>query len=180
MNKNLGQDPDQNELRTGDVTSEVSGSTAADSGRSEITRIRLAVVVFAVLVFAAGLLFDILLIHLEKISQLHAAAVLDGVFALLLSILLYRVLMYDRERRILILQRLETIDEMNHHIRNALQVISFNAHPQSNEFELVEIKRAMNRIQWAVREILPRMEPEFNSFEGSAREQSKDLKSPER
>jgi hypothetical protein len=137
-----------------------------------VRRIGLAVSVVAGAFFLSGLILDLLLLNVERMSQMHAAAVLDGIFALVVAALLYRVLIYDRERRIKVIERLETIDEMNHHIRNALQVISFNAHPESNDFELAEIKRAMNRIQWALREILPKVEPEFTSFEGSARDQA--------
>jgi hypothetical protein len=140
-----------------------------------VRRIGLVVALFAVVIFVSGLLLDLLLIRIERVSQLRAAAVLDGLFALVLAILLYRVLVHERDRRKRIIERLEIIDEMNHHIRNALQVISFNAHPESNEFELVEMRRAMNRIQWALREILPKMEPEFDSFEGSARDKAGEL-----
>lgn len=132
----------------------------------------LVVTVTACAFFISGLLLDLLLLHVKKFSQVGAAAVLDGIFALVVAALLYKVLNYDRERRIKVMERLETIDEMNHHIRNALQVISFNVHPESNDFELAEIKRAMNRIQWALCEILPKVEPEFTPFEGSARDQA--------
>lgn len=137
-----------------------------------VRRIGLAVTIVAGAFFLSGLMLDWLLLHAKGIGQIEAAAVLDAIFALVVAALLYKVLTYDRERRIKVMERLETIDEMNHHIRNALQVISFNAHPESNDFELAEIKRAMNRIQWALREILPKVEPEFTSFEGSAREQA--------
>ncbi len=138
----------------------------------------LIVVLVAVVFFLSGVLLDVLLIYARGVTQLQAAMILDGVFAVIVAALFYRVLAYDRERRARVMERLETIDQMNHHIRNALQVISFNAHSQSNEFELAEIKRAMNRIQWALREILPKVEPEFAPFEGSVREQTRgELKS---
>jgi hypothetical protein len=137
-----------------------------------IRRIWLAVLIFAGAFFSLGLFVDWLLIHARWVSQIQAAAIIDGFFALVVAALIYKVLAHDRERRMKVVERLETIDEMNHHIRNALQVISFNAHPESNDFELAEMKRAMNRIQWALREILPRVEPEFAAFEGSARDQA--------
>ncbi len=139
---------------------------------ARIRRVWLAVLVFAVAFFALGLLADWALIHARGISQIQAAAIIDGFFAIVVAALVYRVLCHDRERRLKVVERLETINEMNHHIRNALQVISFNVHKESNEFELAEIKRAMYRIQWALREILPKVEPEFSSFEGSARDQA--------
>lgn len=134
------------------------------------SRMLLAACLFGVAVFISGIVFDLLLMTQERFHPATAAAVLDAFLAVLAAALLYQVLSYDREKRSRVLQRLETIDEMNHHIRNALQVIAFNAHSSSTEFELAEIKQAVNRIQWALREILPKVEPEFTPFEGSARE----------
>jgi len=52
--------------------------------------------------------------------------------------------------------RLRIIREMNHHIRNALQVISFQAHLKG-ETQIQEIDAAVKRITWALSDILPRM-----------------------
>ena len=68
---------------------------------------------------------------------------------------------------------LETIDEMNHHIRNALQVISFNSQA-TGEAKLAEIDQAVERIHWAISEILPKVEPEFTGFEGPANNRARD------
>jgi hypothetical protein len=95
-------------------------------------------------------------------------------------VLLLEIFRYSRQRRQQIVQRLETIDEMNHYIRNALQVISFNARPVSrNDAEFAEIQQAVRRINWALREVLPKMEPKVELFEGSAREQQSQLSSRE-
>lgn len=48
------------------------------------------------------------------------------------------------------------IAELNHHIRNALQVIVSRTELSFNNPELQEIRNAVNRIDWALREILPR------------------------
>lgn len=139
-----------------------------------IRRLSLAAVLVGIGAFLSGLLLDFLLIYARGVTQLQAAAILDAVFAIIVAGLFYRLAAHDRERRVKVMERLETIDLMNHHIRNALQVISFNAHSHTNESELEEVKRAMNRIQWALREILPKVEPEFSGFEGSARDRSDD------
>lgn len=136
-----------------------------------IRRLYVVVLAVAAVFFIAGIGLDLLLIHAKGVSQLQAATILDAVFAVIVAGLFYTILVYDRDHRAKVVERLQTIDEMNHHIRNALQVISFNAHSQSNESEIAEIKQAMDRIQWALREILPRVEPEFASFESSARDQ---------
>jgi hypothetical protein len=48
------------------------------------------------------------------------------------------------------------ISEMNHHIRNALQVIVCRTSPDAQDREDLEpLQGAVNRIDWALREILP-------------------------
>jgi two-component sensor histidine kinase len=54
-------------------------------------------------------------------------------------------------------QRLEVIAEMNHHVRNALQVISLSTYSSADQKQLAAIKESVNRIQWALREVLPKM-----------------------
>jgi len=120
---------------------------------------RLAVIslLFALFVFCSSLALDyILLVHRD--SPVATVEVSDALAALLAGVLFYKILDAGRRRRKLILQRLETIDQMNHHIRNALQVISFSVHAnQEHAREVADIDRAVNRVQWALREILPKM-----------------------
>jgi len=53
-------------------------------------------------------------------------------------------------------QRAAIIDQMNHHIRNALQVIVARASLDRRDTpELEQINEAVARIDWALREILP-------------------------
>jgi hypothetical protein len=58
----------------------------------------------------------------------------------------------ERQRRAYVECRLRVIAEMNHHIRNALQVITFYS-PKGKKQE-IGIVEAVERIQWALREIL--------------------------
>jgi hypothetical protein len=51
--------------------------------------------------------------------------------------------------------RLRLIAEMNHHVRNALQVIYASAMCSSDKRHLDKIGAAVDRIDWALREILP-------------------------
>jgi hypothetical protein len=52
-------------------------------------------------------------------------------------------------------QSAEIIEQMNHHIRNALQVIIARSALSKNEPETRQIEDAVARIEWALREILP-------------------------
>jgi hypothetical protein len=58
---------------------------------------------------------------------------------------------------------LKTIELMNHHVRNALQVIVDSAYLHGHAQQLDEIQMSVKRIDWALREILPgRVLDEYN------------------
>ena len=76
-----------------------------------------------------------------------------SVAAVVAALLFYRVLWQERERRKAIRRRLETIREMNHHIRNAVQALTTYI-PQSEE---TSIDDSLRRVDWALREILPKL-----------------------
>jgi signal transduction histidine kinase len=134
-------------------------SPAADGLRSyPFSNWKLAVLaaLAALLVFfiAAGL--DWLVLH-ENESIKIAISVSDSLAALIAGVLVFRLLQFERDRRRRLRQRLEIIAEMNHHVRNALQVISLSAYSSADQEQLAAIKESVNRIQWALREILPKM-----------------------
>ncbi len=134
-----------------------SGKSLAHDWLPSWRRLAVISLMFALFVFCSSLVLDyILLVHRD--SPVATVEVSDALAALLAGILFYKILDGGRRRRKLILRRLETIDQMNHHIRNALQVISFTVHAnQEHAKEVANIDRAVNRIQWALREILPKM-----------------------
>lgn len=103
----------------------------------------------------AGTIFEWLLLRrgVSRIDLLFAANFMAGIVAGLLYI---RVRLNDIERQQLTEERLAKIAEMNHHIRNALQVLSFHA-GNSNSVEAVNmIDEAIRRIEWTLQEVLPR------------------------
>ncbi len=124
--------------------------------------------IFAVLMFLSSMALDWILLY-EHESRLVTIATSDALAGLIAGLLIFKLLSFERERRLRMEERLHTIGDMNHHIRNALQVIAFSVHSASNRKELEEITEAVNRIQWALREVLPKVEPSFEPFEGSAR-----------
>ena len=65
------------------------------------------------------------------------------------------VLLYERRQRQNLIKKLEVIRLMNHHVRNSLQVISFAASAQQREESTEELQGAVDRIEWALREVLP-------------------------
>jgi len=65
------------------------------------------------------------------------------------------VLFYERRRRGYFAGRLQIIREMNHHVRNALTVISLTSQQQPNEDLRSMMRESVGRIDWALREVLP-------------------------
>jgi len=65
------------------------------------------------------------------------------------------VLLYEQRQRRNIIKKLEVIRQMNHHVRNSLQVISFAASVPQQEQTMEQIQGAVERIEWALREVLP-------------------------
>ena len=65
------------------------------------------------------------------------------------------VFFYERRQRQDILRKLEVIRQMNHHVRNSLQVISTAASITERQELAKAIHSAVERIEWALREVLP-------------------------
>jgi len=110
----------------------------------------------ALIVFAVSASLDWFVVH-EWESRAAAIEFSDALGAAIAGVLSFRVLQYERERRRQIRQRLETIGNMNHHIRNALQVISGAAYSAADKEQLMAIRESVGRIEWALRELLPKM-----------------------
>jgi len=65
------------------------------------------------------------------------------------------VLVYERWRQREVDRKLETIRLMNHHVRNALQIISAASYIEDPTEQLASVREAVRRIEWALREVLP-------------------------
>ena len=64
------------------------------------------------------------------------------------------VFAYEQRRSKEIRQKLAVISAMNHHVRNALQAISYVPYTEQAK-QILLIQQSVNRIQWALQEILP-------------------------
>ena len=85
--------------------------------------------------------------------------VAEGVSALIVGCLATKLLSSALERRRTTIARLQVIGEMNHHIRNALAAISLSTHTIQNHESILIISEGVERIEWTLREILPRDSP---------------------
>lgn len=66
----------------------------------------------------------------------------------------FLVFAYEQRRYNTIVERIKVISAMNHHVRNALQAITFSPYAEHVK-QLELIQNAAHRIQWALEEILP-------------------------
>ena len=84
----------------------------------------------------------------------------DSCGGIIAGLLIYRL---ERNRAKYLNEKLKTIELMNHHVRNALQVIVDSAYLHGHAQQLDEIQMSVKRIDWALREILPgRVLDEYN------------------
>src|SRR5438270_3369884 len=61
---------------------------------------------------------------------------------------------YEQHRYRATMDKIRMISEMNHHVRNALQAISYAPYTEE-EKQIKLIAESVSRIEWALREILP-------------------------
>jgi len=83
----------------------------------------------------------------------------EGFSALIVSCLTAKLVQISRERHRLTMARMQVIAEMNHHIRNALSPVSLSVDAVENRQLNRVISEAVDRIDWALREVLPREIP---------------------
>lgn len=115
----------------------------------------LAFCVFVVLlVTGAGFGFDRVLLR-EGATRLDIMLLSNGLTGLVAGGLFFQLGRYERERRKVVRARLRVIAEMNHHIRNALQIITYVASSQQQEDSVELIRNSVERIEWSLREVLP-------------------------
>jgi hypothetical protein len=114
--------------------------------------------IVTVVVSALGFVLDYVLAQ-AGISRYSMLIVSNGLTGLFAGGLFYQLAREERASRELVRARMKTIAELNHHIRNALQVIRFlggQERPGLDAVQLQLINDAVDRIEWALREVLPR------------------------
>ena len=84
--------------------------------------------------------------------------------ALLLGLVVF---FYERRSERELIRKLQVIELMNHHVRNALQPVMYLPYSQDQEMQLNTIRDAVHRIDWALREILPGHEVEESASQAT-------------
>src|ERR1051325_7570137 len=105
----------------------------------------------ALVIFWSGGALDVLVTrnYLPRISLMLAGALI----ALIVGTLVFRILTDVYTRYAAVLERLERIAELNHEIRNGLQVIAYHNAAKEGESSNPELNAAVAQIEAALREI---------------------------
>ena len=98
----------------------------------------------------------------RHVGNLYLAIADDALVGIAAGLL---VLFYERKQRQNMIKKLEVIRLMNHHVRNSLQVISFAASASQQDKVTRELCDAVERIEWALREVLPGQREDLGNLE---------------
>jgi hypothetical protein len=102
--------------------------------------------------FSLFVMGSLLQLSLERFHIRGMAAYADDLMVGVVAGFL--VFVYEQRRYRTTLERIRIIAAMNHHVRNALQAITFSPYAEhAKQIELIQ--NAASRIQWALDEILP-------------------------
>lgn len=123
-------------------------------GKDSKARLILLCFLVVLLVWLVGFGFDRLLAR-DGVTRLDILLTSNALTGIVAGFLFYSLINVERVRRNALRERLRTIAEMNHHIRNALQVITYATATQKNTESMELIRSSVERIEWALREVLP-------------------------
>lgn len=128
------------------------------SRRLTVRSSRYAAYVFGLFVFAVGIALDFLLIDMGAPRPLTLLFddLLTGIAAAFAAWFILRAEVRRRQQEI---QRLHILDETNHHVRNALQVVVLHVYSMEGP-RAAELQKAVSRIEWTLNEVLPRIGPQ--------------------
>ncbi|HZP22930.1 MAG TPA: hypothetical protein VFB04_05755 [Terriglobales bacterium] len=125
-----------------------------DLRKDSKTRLVALCVFVMVLVWVVGFGFDRLLAR-DGVTRSEILLTSNGLTGLVAGYLFYTLALNERMRREQMRERLRTIGEMNHHIRNALQVITYATAVGKEDESVQLIRNSVERIEWTLREVLP-------------------------
>ena len=129
-----------------------------DLRKDSTGRLVLICIGLAFLVWGVGFGFDRLLAR-DGVTRTEILATSNGLTGLVAGLLFYNLALKERIRREIMRDRLRIIAEMNHHIRNALQVITYATAVGKDDESVELIRSSVERIEWTLREVLPGQVP---------------------
>lgn len=119
------------------------------------TKLFLGFLLSGAFISAVGYGFDRLLLTegVPRFDVLLLSNVLTGVVC---GALFLQFKFRSMEKQKLLEDRLQKIADMNHHVRNALQVVSYYGYLSKDSEAAKLIDESIRRIEWTLREVLPR------------------------
>jgi hypothetical protein len=123
--------------------------------RATTAQVVAVAVVFGLCIWALNAGLDLLWAMYNELTVIPMATV-DALVAIVSAFVLLKLMFAQRAYHRKVVKQLETIAEMNHHIRNALEEIELTAHVSNNPPLIGNIHGAVKRIEWALREALPK------------------------
>ena len=125
-----------------------------DMRKDSTGRLVLICIGLALLVWGVGFGFDRLMAR-DGVTRTEILVTSNGLTGLVAGLLFYNLALKERIRREIIRDRLHVIADMNHHIRNALQVITYATAVGKDDESVELIRSSVERIEWTLREVLP-------------------------
>jgi len=116
-------------------------------GSSLLRRVSISVCL-GLAVASVGVAMEYFLQHTPPLSLASADDAVVGVLAGLV------VFAYEQRQQRAVLKKVSMIAAMNHHVRNALQAISYAPYAEQKS-QIKMIQDSVQRIQWALQEVLP-------------------------
>lgn len=125
------------------------------------------------LVGSAGLIIEVVLLRggVPGFAILLLSNLITGVVA---GTLFVQAKVREQEKRQIAADRLSKIADMNHHVRNALAIVAFYGTQGGNATAAQLVSHAVKRIEWTLREVLPRgwdVRASASPFSGKKRRQ---------
>jgi signal transduction histidine kinase len=139
-------------LPTPGIAAKHRSRTLAPHLRSTLVPVAVGLVSFAVTELMHYLL-------VPDLGRLWERLLAEGLSAVVVALLTAGLMHQANERREAALLRVQVIAAMNHHIRNALAAISLSTDAIQNQQSIRVISQSVDRITWALREVLPRSQP---------------------
>lgn len=120
--------------------------------RSKLVPVAVGLISFFVTEFMHYLL-------VPDIGRLWERLLAEGLSAIVVALLTAGLIHQASQRRNAAMLRMQVIAEMNHHIRNALGAISLSTDAIQSQQCVRVISESVDRIEWTLREVLPRSQP---------------------
>ena len=119
------------------------------------TKLLLGFLFAAAFISAVGYGFDRLLLT-EGVPRFDVLLLTDVLTGIVAGALFLQFKIRSMEKQKLLEDRLQKIADMNHHVRNALQVVSYYGYLSKDSEATKLIDESIRRIEWTLREVLPR------------------------